>query len=179
LFDVQILHCSRLVPAQILQAFGLSRAKTPGRCSGALRAPAVRMTATLTEVEELTERIIGCAIEVHRILGPGLLESVYRECMIIELRREHLRVNSERQISLDYKGERISSGLELDLLVESCIVVELKAVERIHPIHLAQVITYLKLTGYPAGLLMNFNATTLKAGLKRLDHPDRYVKKTF
>jgi GxxExxY protein len=136
------------------------------------------MTTTLTEVEELTERIIGCAIEVHRILGPGLLESVYRECMILELRREHLRVDSERQVSLDYKGERISSGLELDLLVEGCIVVELKAVERIHPIHLAQVITYLKLTGYPAGLLMNFNATTLRAGLKRLDHPDRYVKKT-
>ena len=136
------------------------------------------MTTTLTDVEELTERIIGCAIEVHRILGPGLLESVYRECMILELRREHLRVDSERQVSLDYKGERISSGLELDLLVEGCIVVELKAVERIHPIHLAQVITYLKLTGYPAGLLMNFNATTLRAGLKRLDHPDRYVKKT-
>jgi GxxExxY protein len=136
------------------------------------------MTTTLTEVEELTERIIGCAIEVHRILGPGLLESVYRECMIIELRREQLRVDSGRQVSLDYKEERIRSGLELDLLVEGCIVVELKAVERIHPIHLAQVITYLKLTGYPAGLLMNFNATTLRAGLKRLDHPDRYVKKT-
>lgn len=136
------------------------------------------MTTTPTEVEELTERIIGCAIEVHRILGPGLLESVCRDCMIIELRREHLRVDSERQVSLDYKGERISCGLELDLLVEGCIVVELKAVERIHPVHLAQVITYLKLTGYPAGLLMNFNATTLRAGLKRLDHPDRYVNKT-
>ena len=66
----------------------------------------------------------------------------------------------------------------LDLLVNGCIVVELKAVERLRPVHIAQVITYLKLTGFPAGLLMNFNATTLKAGLRRLDHPDRYVKKT-
>ena len=71
-----------------------------------------------------------------------------------------------------------SAALKLDLLVNDCIVVELKAVERLHPIYIAQVITYLKLTGYPAGLLMNFNATTLRAGLRRLDHPDRYVKKT-
>ena len=118
-----------------------------------------------------------CAIEVHRTLGPGLLESVYRECMILELRRQNLRVESERQILFDYKGERIKSRLKLDLVVEGCIIVELKAVERLHPIHQAQVITCLKLTGLPAGLLMNFNAPTLKAGLKRLDHPDRYMKK--
>ena len=136
------------------------------------------MTTTPAEVEALTGKIIGCAIEVHRILGPGLLESVYRECMIIELRRAHLHVNSERHVPIDYKGHRIGGALKLDLLVNGCIVVELKAVERLHPIHLAQVITYLKLTGYPAGLLMNFNATTLKAGLRRLDHPDRHVKKT-
>jgi GxxExxY protein len=136
------------------------------------------MTCTVAEVEELTEKIIGCAIEVHRVLGPGLLESVYRECMIIEIRRVHLRVECERHVPLDYKGQRISSRLKLDLLVNGCVVVELKAVERLHPIHLAQVIIYLKLSGYPAGLLMNFNATTLRAGLKRLDHPDWYVKKT-
>ena len=133
---------------------------------------------TLVQVEELTEKVIGCAIEVHRILGPGLLESVYRECMVIEMRRERLRVDGERRVALDYKGQRISGGLKLDLLVDDCLVVELKAVERLHPIHLAQVITYLKLTGCPAGLLMNFNATTLKAGLRRLTHPDRFVKKT-
>lgn len=136
------------------------------------------MTATLAEVEELTEKIIGCAIEVHRILGPGLLESVYRECLIIELRRQGLRVDSERHLPFDYKGQCIGGGLKLDLLVNDCVVVELKAVERLHPIHSAQVITYLKISGYPAGLLMNFNATTLKAGLRRLDHPDRYVMKT-
>ena len=105
-------------------------------------------------------------MEVHRILGPGLLESVYRQCLIIEFRRQHLRVDSDR------------SGFKLDLLVNDCVVVELKAVERLQPIYLAQVITYLKISGHPAGLLMNFNATTLKAGLRRLDHPDRYVKKT-
>ena len=135
------------------------------------------MTVSPEEIEDLTEKIIGCAIEVHRILGPGLLESVYRECMIIEMKREHLRVDSERQIPFDYKGQRISGGLKLDLLVNGCVVVELKAVERLHPIHLAQVITYLKISGCPAGLLMNFNSTTLRAGLRRLYHPDRYVMK--
>ena len=136
-----------------------------------------RMTTTLSDVEELTEKIIGCAIEVHRILGPGLLESVYRECLIIELKRQGLRVESERCLHFDYKGERISGALKLDLLVNDCVIVELKSVESLHPVHSAQVITYLKISGYPAGLLMNFNSTTLKAGLRRLNHPDRYVKK--
>ena len=99
--------------------------------------------------------------------------------MIIETKREHLRVESERYVHLEYRGQRIRCELKLDLLVENCVVVELKAVERLHPIHSAQVITYLKLTGHPAALLMNFNCATLKAGLKRLDHPDRYVQKTF
>ena len=93
---------------------------------------------THANLEELTEKIIACAIEVHRILGPGLLESVYRECMIIEMTREHLRVVSERHVPLVYKGHRIGSPLKLDLLVDDCIVVEVKAVERLHPIHLAQ-----------------------------------------
>jgi GxxExxY protein len=122
---------------------------------------------TIEYLNRLTERIIGCAIEVHRIFGPGLLESVYRACLIIELTREHLRVESERSVTLEYKGQRIKGTLKLDLLVEGCVIVELKAVDRIHPIHLAQVITYLKLTGCPAGLLMNFNAASLRAGLRR------------
>jgi GxxExxY protein len=136
------------------------------------------MTHDVADVEALTEKVIGCAIEVHRTLGPGLLESVYRECMIIEVRGEHLCVESERHVPIEYKGQRIKCPLKLDLLVEGCVVVELKAVDHLHPVHLAQVITYLKLTGYPAGLLMNFNSTTLRAGLKRLDRPDRYAKKT-
>jgi GxxExxY protein len=136
------------------------------------------MTHDLAQLDALTDKVIGCAIEVHRTLGPGLLESVYRECMIIEMLGQQLSVQSERHVPLEYKGQRIKGQLKLDLLVEGCVVVELKSVDHLHPIHLAQVITYLKLTGYPAGLLMNFNSTTLRAGLKRLDHPDRYVKKT-
>jgi GxxExxY protein len=164
-------------PAQILPASGLSCANIRGKRIGALCALAARMTITHEELQELTEKIIGCAIEVHRTLGPGLLESVYRECLIIELRREHLHVDSERHLSFDYRGQRICGGLKLDLLVNGCVVVELKAVERLHPVYLAQVITYLKISGCPAGLLINFNSTTIRAGLRRLDHPDRYVKK--
>jgi GxxExxY protein len=135
------------------------------------------MTNTHQQVEDLTGKIIGCAIEVHRILGPGLLESVYRECLHIELTRRGLRVESERILSFDYKGQRIGGALKLDLVVSDCIVVELKATECLLPVHSAQVITYLKISGYAAGLLMNFNSTTLRAGLKRLDHPDRYVQR--
>lgn len=143
-----------------------------------LCAPAAQMTHDPAELDALTEKVIGCAIEVHRTLGPGMLESVYRECMIIEMLGQQLSVQSERHVPLEYKGQTIKGQLKLDRLVERCVVVELKSVDHLHPIHLAQVITYLKLTGYPAGLLMNFNSTTLRSGLKRLDHPDRYMKKT-
>ena len=126
----------------------------------------------MTDVDRLTEQVIGCAIEVHRTLGPGLLESVYRDCLQLELGAANLLVERDRAVSLQYRGHRIGSVLRLDLLVQGCVVVELKAVERLHPIHLAQVITYLKLTGCPAGLLMNFNCTSLRGGLRRLRHPD-------
>lgn len=129
------------------------------------------------QINGLTERVIGCAIEVHRHLGPGLLESIYRECLAMELAAHQLRFESERHVPIDYKGQRVRGGLKLDLLVEGCLVVELKAIEALHPVHSAQVLTYLRLTGFPAGLLMNFNVTSLRAGLRRLDHPDRYVKK--
>lgn len=129
------------------------------------------------QINQLTDRVIGCAIEVHRHLGPGLLESIYRECLAMELASHHVHFESERHVPIDYKGQRVRGTLKLDLLVEGCIVVELKAAEAIHSIHLAQVMTYLKLTGYPAGLLMNFNVTSLRSGLRRLDHPDRYVTK--
>lgn len=135
------------------------------------------MNQTRAEVDTVTERVIGCAIEVHRTLGPGLLESVYHECLRIELATCHVKFETDRHVPLSYKGHRIHSELRLDLVVEESVVVELKSVERFHPVHVAQVITYLKLTGCQAGLLMNFNATTLPAGLKRVDHPDRYVKK--
>lgn len=135
------------------------------------------MVGTEDQIHLLTERVIGCAIEVHRTLGPGLLESIYRECLRLELKAAGLGFEAERQVPIEYKGRRTSSHLKLDLLVEGYLVVEVKAVEALHPVHQAQVITYLKLTGCPAGLLMNFNTTTLRAGLRRLDHPGRYQRK--
>lgn len=131
----------------------------------------------VSDVDALTEKIIGCAIAVHRTLGPGLLESIYRHCMVIEIRALGLQVETERRIGLTYRGQRVPNNFRLDLLVQDSVVVEVKAVDRIHPVHLAQVITYLKLAGHPVGLLLNFNATSLRAGLKRLQHPSVYVKK--
>ena len=107
-----------------------------------------------------------------------LLESVYQECLTFELRQCQLGVERARSVRLNYRGRQIESQLKLDLLVESRVIVEVKAVESLHPIHQAQVVTYLKLTGCPAGLLMNFNSIVLKSGLKRLDHPDLYVQKS-
>ena len=132
------------------------------------------MTVDPTEVDRLTETIIGRAIDVHRTLGPGLLESVYRECLMIEFEEISLQFQTEARIPVEYKGRRLRTRLKIDLLVEKTVVLELKAVEGTHPHHMAQVLTYLKLTGCPAGLLMNFNETTLRAGLKRLYHPDYY-----
>jgi GxxExxY protein len=97
--------------------------------------------------------------------------------MLIELRSEGLEVKSEWRVPLKYKGWGIRTDLRIDLLVNGCVVLEIKAVEQLHPVHLAQVITYLKLAGCPLGFLMNFNSTVLKAGLKRLDHPDLYVNR--
>jgi GxxExxY protein len=132
---------------------------------------------TDAEINQLTDLIIGCGIEVHKALGPGLLESVYRECLLIELAAAQLNVACERRVRLSYKGKPIKSQLRIDLLVEDCIIVELKAIESIHDIHLSQVITYLRLTDCPAGLIMNFNVVLLKNGIRRVDHPDRYTRK--
>lgn len=122
-------------------------------------------------LESLTERIIGCGIAVHRALGPGLLESAYRECMVIELGLAGLKVVRELHVPILYRGQKIPTSLRLDLLVDDVVVVELKAVDKVHPIHIAQVISYLKLGHRPAGLLMNFNMTSLRQGLHRVDHP--------
>jgi GxxExxY protein len=130
------------------------------------------------DLEALTERVIGCGMEVHRALGPGLLESIYRDCLVIELRSQNFRVETERRVKLEYRGHAVPGALRLDLVVEARVIVAVKAVEQIHPVHQAQVITYLKLSGHPAGLLMNFNSTTLRGGLRRLVHPDLYVRKT-
>jgi GxxExxY protein len=135
------------------------------------------MIRRYTELEGLTGKVIGCAIEVHRVLGPGLLESVYRECLIAELNANHLTIARNRRVPILYKGVRIQTHLEVDLMVEGQIILELKTVESLHAVHQAQLITYLKLTGCPAGLLINFNEVLLKNGLRRVDRPDLYREK--
>jgi GxxExxY protein len=128
-------------------------------------------------IDDLTELVIGLAMRVHSALGPGLLESIYRDCLVLELVANGLLVEVERRVPVFYLGERIRDDLRLDILVDGRLVIEIKAVERLLPVHRAQVITYLKLTGHPAGLLFNFNSTSLRSGMHRLDHPDIYAKK--
>ena len=128
-------------------------------------------------LDALTELVIGAAIAVHIALGPGLLESIYRDALVIELTLRGVSVKVEEHVPVIYRGQRIRGDLKIDLVVDDRLIVEIKAVDRLNPVFQAQVITYLKLTGHPAGLLLNFNATTLRAGLKRLDHPDLYAAK--
>ena len=121
-----------------------------------------------TTTTRLTERIIGAAIEVHRHTGPGLMESAYEECLCYELNQ--LGLNFQRQVALPitYKGIKLDCGYKMDLVVEETVVLELKTVDQLLPIHTAQLLTYLKLSGKPIGLLINFNEPVLKKGLKRL-----------
>ncbi len=117
---------------------------------------------------QLTEKIIGCAIEVHKALGPGLLESAYEECFCYELNQQGLSFNRQVPLLVVYKGIKLDCGYRIDVLVNDIIVVELKTVEKLLPIHDAQLLTYLKLYKRPIGLLMNFNVPALKSGIKRL-----------
>lgn len=121
----------------------------------------------MMENDPLTEKIIGGAIEVHRHLGPGLLESAYEECLHQELARGGLTVKRQVVLPILYKGVKIAPGFRADMIVEAAVLLELKAIERILPIHEAQMLTYLKLSGIPTGLLLNFNAMPLKNGIKR------------
>ncbi len=118
--------------------------------------------------EELTSRVIGCAIEVHRILGPGLLESAYRECLEYELVSSGLRVVKEKAMPIVYKEIHLDHGYRIDLLVENTLVIELKTVEFLTDVHFAQTLTYLRLGHYPLGLLINFQVKLLKDGIKRI-----------
>ena len=120
------------------------------------------------ELNDLTGKIIGAAIEVHRILGPGLLESVYEECLSHELGAGQIPFERQKEIPIEYKGLRLSCGYRLDLLVDGRVIVEIKSCDTILPIHEAQLLTYLKLTGLRIGLLINFNVSTLRDGIKRL-----------
>ena len=135
------------------------------------------MAVDLEHLDRLTEAVIGCAIAVHEHLGPGLLESVYSECLLIELSLNGMRVARERQVPIVYRGQTVRAALKVDLLVEDRVIIEVKAVEKMNPVFIAQLVTYLKLTGVPAGLLLNFNMATLKAGLRRASHPDVYAQR--
>jgi GxxExxY protein len=128
--------------------------------------------------EDLTEQIIACAITVHDTLGPGLLESIYQRCLVVELRAALLSVETERYVSVLYRGSVVGPPLKLDLVVAGLVVVEVKAVQSFVPVHHAQVISYLKLTGCPVGLLINFNVTLLKHGIRKVVRPDLYKKKS-
>jgi len=119
------------------------------------------------DINDLTGNIIGAAIEVHKVLGPGLLESTYEECLCHELTLRKISYQRQVTIPLDYKGMRLECGYRLDLLVESCVLVVMKACESIQPIHEAQLLTYLKLANLKLGLLINFNVPVLKEGIKR------------
>lgn len=116
---------------------------------------------------KLTEVIIGCAIEVHRILGPGLLESAYQECLYFELKKAGFLVEKQKALPIVYKDIKLDHGYRIDLLVENKVVIELKTVEAFTDVHEAQVLTYLKLGNYPIGLLINFHTKLLKSGLRR------------
>ncbi|MEO0587176.1 MAG: GxxExxY protein [Planctomycetota bacterium] len=117
--------------------------------------------------DELSRRVIGCAIEVHKALGPGLLESAYEACLAAELNHAGLRFRRQVPISIEYRGETVDAGYFLDLVIEDALVIELKAVERVIPIHIAQLHTYLRLSGIRTGLLINFNVTKLTDGITR------------
>ena len=121
---------------------------------------------------EITQQIIGAAIEVHRQLGPGLLESAYEECLCHELALRRLNFERQKPIPLVYKEAKLDCGYRLDLLVEGRIVVELKSIDSLGPIHEAIILTYLKLSGHKLGLLINFNASLLKDGMRRFKMPD-------
>lgn len=118
-------------------------------------------------VNQLTHEIIGSAIEVHRKLGPGLLESTYRECLCRELMLRGVDFRRERGLPLEYKGIKLDCGYRIDILVADLVVVEIKSVEALAPIHDAQLLTYLRLGGWRMGLLINFNVVVLKDGIHR------------
>ncbi len=119
------------------------------------------------QINKVSEEIIAGAIEVHRNLGPGLLEFAYEACLVYELRDRGLVVEQQKPLPIFYRDVAVEVGYRLDLLVEDAVVVELKSVEKLEPIHQAQVLSYLKLSGHRVGLLINFNVRMLKHGIKR------------
>lgn len=120
------------------------------------------------EVNEITKIVIGCAIEVHKQLGPGLLESAYQECLCYELKNKGLQIHREKAMPIIYKEIRLDHGYRMDILVENKVVIEIKTVEQFTDVHTAQVLTYLRLGNFKLGLLLNFQVSVLKNGIKRV-----------
>lgn len=127
----------------------------------------MRRSEDLEAINHLTEQVIGAAIEVHKALGPGLLEAIYEEALSHELELRELPFEAQVQIPVNYKGKNLSLNYRADVIVDDRVIVELKAVEKLLPVHEAQLLTYLKLTGKKVGLLINFNVPTLKQGIRR------------
>ena len=119
-------------------------------------------------IDNLTGQIIGAAIEVQKALGPGLLESTYEECLCHEFHLRQVHYQRQQALPVEYKGVKLDCGYRVDLLVEDLVILELKSIDSLQPIHEAQLLTYLKLTGLRVGLLINFNVPILKKGIKRL-----------
>ncbi len=119
-------------------------------------------------LDELSYKVIGCAIEVHRTLGPGLLESAYEKALMHELKLNNIPVKSQVEVSMNYKGVDIGEGLRIDLLIDNQLIVELKSVEEFKPVHYKQLLTYLKFMDKQVGLLINFNVSNLTDGVKRI-----------
>ena len=122
---------------------------------------------SLSHGGDLSERVIGLAIEVHRHLGPGLLESSYEQCLCFELKSSGIDHRRQVPLPVVYKDVRLDCGYRMDIVVEHTLVVEIKAIERVTPVHEAQMLTYLRLSGLQVGLLLNFNSVTLRQGLRR------------
>jgi GxxExxY protein len=119
-------------------------------------------------LNQITEKVIGCGIEVHRALGPGLLESAYEHCLCYELSQAGLEFQRQVDLPVVYKSVKLDCGYRMDVVVENTLVLEIKAVERLVPVHEAQLLSYLKLAKKPIGLLLNFHAAVLKNGIKRI-----------
>lgn len=120
------------------------------------------------DINDLTHRVLSCAFEVHTALGPGLLESAYKECLFYELNLRGMYVEKEKPMPLIFKEVKLDCGYRIDLFVENRLVVELKSVEAINDVHIAQALTYMRLSNTKIGLLLNFNVVSLKTGIKRL-----------
>ncbi len=138
------------------------------RFAALVPSPGMRFPRGSFPTDRITEKIIGCAIEVHRNLGPGLLESAYELCLVYELENANCSFQRQVELPLTYKGLHLSAGYRMDFIVEGRVIIEIKAVESIKPVHYAQLMTYMRLSQKPTGLLLNFHSPYMRTGIKRL-----------